>query len=189
MKLRPADSSDLDAFVQRHGIGTGINIDDGKIILERSGQKPIDLGLWDSDEWWQRIKALAPISWYVNEMVACGYWREEVIPAQTVGLSRDATVLRTSRKGDFIVHKWHGDRKTFCPPLYDDLATGSGACGHCRACFLILTHRTRRDPWRHLLYDNVERFWVEAADWLKSKGDYAYRYTTKNRVKIGHGLQ
>lgn len=188
MRLRPATPSDLDAFVQRHHIGAGIHIDDNRVILERDGRQPADLGAWGSEEWWSRIKALAPTSWYVNEMIARGDWREEVIPAQMVGLSRDLAVLRASRKGDFIVSEWHGDRKTFCPPLYDDLAIGSGACGQCRACFLILTHRIRRDPWRHLLYDNMEHFWSEAAAWLKSKDDYTYTCKASTRRTLGMGI-
>lgn len=188
MILRPTTPSDLDTFVRRHNIGTGVHIDGDSVILDRNGQKPANLGTWKSNGWWSRIKALAPTSWYVNEMVARRVWREETIPAETVGLSRNLTVLRASRKGGFIVSTWRGNRQTFCPPLYDDLAIGSGACGQCRACFLILTHRIRRDPWRHLLYDNVERFWSEAASWLKSKDDYAYACKASGRRTLGIGI-
>ncbi len=53
--------------------------------------------------------------------------------------------------------------------MWWDLAIGSGACGlGCRACFLMLTHRIKRDPLRHLLYDNLDDFTRAAEKWLKS---------------------
>ncbi len=159
------------------------------LILEYKDQRRVDLGSWEAGDWWPRLKALAPTSWYVDEMVAQGgYWREEMIPARVTGLSRDLTVLRARRKSDWIVSEWHGDRTTFCPPLYDDLAIGSGACGLCRACFLVLTHRIRRDPWRHLLYDNVEEFWPQAAAWLRGDGRYAYTRKACTQRTLGLGI-
>jgi len=115
------------------------------------------------------IVAGKPITWYVDRQVAEGKWRQEIIPAEIVGLSHPLVVFRAPRKTNLIVHNWHGDKNTFCPPLWWDLAIGSGACGlGCRACFLILTHRIRRDPWRHLLYDNVEDFARAVEKWLLS---------------------
>jgi DNA repair photolyase len=109
-----------------------------------------------------------PVTWYVEHQVTTGKWREEVIPAEIVGLSRPLHVFRAPRRTNLIVHAWHGDRETFCPPTWWDLAIGSGACGlGCRACFLILTHRVRRDPCRHLLYDNVDDFQRAVERWLK----------------------
>lgn len=108
-----------------------------------------------------------PIDWYVNDKVDVGKWREEVIPAEMVGLSRPLTVFRASRKTNLVTYDWHGDKNTFCPPIWWDLAIGSGACGlGCRACFLMLTHRVMRDPWRHLLYDNVDDFALVSQKWL-----------------------
>lgn len=108
-----------------------------------------------------------PITWYVEQQLAASKWRLETIPADVVGLSRPLSVFRTPRKTNLITHKWHGDQKTFCPPMWWDLAIGSGACGlGCRACFLMLTHRIKRDPWRHLLYDNVEDFAHTVEKWL-----------------------
>ncbi len=107
------------------------------------------------------------ISWYVEEQAATGKWREEEIPAETVGLSRPLRVFRVSRKTNLITYSWHGDKNTFCPPMWWDLAIGSGACGlGCRACFLMLTHRIKRDPWRHLLYDNLDDFLNISEKWL-----------------------
>ena len=86
-----------------------------------------------------------------------------------VGLSRPLTILRASRKTNLITYSWHGDKETFCPPIWWDLAIGSGACGlGCRACFLMLTHRIRRDPFRHLLYDNLDDFINTTEKWLKN---------------------
>ena len=92
------------------------------------------------------------VRWWVDEQERLGHWRREIIPASVVGLTRDLTVFRAPRKTNLITYDWHGDKETFCPPMWWDLAIGSGACGlGCRACFLMLTHRVRRDPWRHLL--------------------------------------
>ena len=108
-----------------------------------------------------------PITWYVQQQVEQGIWREEQIAPEVSGLTRPITVFRAAKRGDFIAYAWHGDRETFCPPRWWDLAIGSGACNlGCRACFLVLTHRIKRDPWRHLLYDNVEDFLHAAEQWL-----------------------
>lgn len=110
-----------------------------------------------------------PITWFVDQQVANGLWREEIIPADIVGLNRPIRVFRASRKTNLITYAWHGDSATFCPPMWWDLAIGSGACGlGCRACFLMLTHRIKRDPLRHLLYDNLYDFEKIAEKWLKS---------------------
>jgi hypothetical protein len=76
-----------------------------------------------------------PISWYVDQEVREGRWREEEIAAAVVGLTRPLTVFRGPRKTGLIAHEWHGDEHTFCPPMWWDLAIGSGACGlGCRSC-------------------------------------------------------
>ena len=108
------------------------------------------------------------IDWYTNEQVAQGIWREEEISPEVSGLTRPITVYRASRKTNLIVYDWHGDKQTFCPPMWWDLAIGSGACGlGCRACFLMLTHRIKRDPSRHLLYDNLDDFLHASEKWLR----------------------
>lgn len=108
-----------------------------------------------------------PITWYVDKQVTEGKWIEETVPAETAGLTRPLTILRAPRKTNLITYQRHGDRATFCPPMWWDLAIGSGACGlGCRACFLILTHRVMRDPWRHLLYSNVDDFVRATEAWL-----------------------
>lgn len=109
------------------------------------------------------------IAWYVDNQLADGSWREQVIPADIVGLSRDVVVFRGPRKTNLIAYDWHGDQNTFCPPMWWDLAIGSGACGlGCRACFLMLTHRVKRDPLRHLLHDNLEDFLRASEKWLQN---------------------
>ena len=81
-----------------------------------------------------------PITDFVEEQIRTGRWIEEEIPADVVGLERPLAVLRARRKSNLIVTKWHGDRDTFCPPVWSDLAIGSGPCGlGYRACFLMLT--------------------------------------------------
>src|SRR5438876_9095209 len=107
------------------------------------------------------------IEWYVKKQLDEGSWYQETLPAELVGLSRPLTVYRTSLRTNIITYDWHGDKSTFCPPMWWDLAIGSGACGlGCRACFLMLTHRIRRDPSRHLLYDNLDDFVHAAEKWL-----------------------
>ena len=108
------------------------------------------------------------IAWFVDEQVNSGIWREEEIPSDITGLTRSITVYRASRKTNLIAYDWHGDKQTFCPPMWWDLAIGSGACGlGCRSCFLMLTHRIKRDPSRHLLYDNLGDFMHATEKWLK----------------------
>jgi DNA repair photolyase len=109
------------------------------------------------------------MTWYVDAQVENETWREEVIPAEVLGLSRPLRVYRGTRRTNLIAYDWHGDSQTFCPPIWWDLAIGSGACGlGCRACFLMLTHRIKRDPSRHLLYDNLADFQHAAEKWLAS---------------------
>jgi DNA repair photolyase len=107
------------------------------------------------------------IDWFTNEQVNRGLWREEEIAPEVSGLTRPIEVYRAPRKTNLITYDWHGDKQTFCPPMWWDLAIGSGACGlGCRACFLMLTHRVKRDPSRHLLHDNLEDFLYAAEKWL-----------------------
>lgn len=109
------------------------------------------------------------ISWFVDEQVQIGAWREEEVAPAVSGLTRPLNVYRAARRTNLIVYDWHGDHQTFCPPMWWDLAIGSGACGlGCRACFLMLTHRIKRDPSRHLLYDNLTEFTGAAEKWLQA---------------------
>lgn len=108
------------------------------------------------------------MSWYVEEQEASGAWQLEEIAPVVSGLSRPHQVYRAARKTNLIAYDWHGDNQTFCPPMWWDLAIGSGACGlQCRGCFLMLTHRIKRDPARHLLYDNLADFEAVSVKWLK----------------------
>jgi DNA repair photolyase len=110
-----------------------------------------------------------PITWYVDEQEGSGAWRLEEIPAEICGLNRSIWVYRAPRNSNLISYDWHGDHETFCPPMWWDLAIGSGACGlGCRSCFLMLTHRIKRDPLRHLLYDNLDDFIRAAERWLRA---------------------
>jgi len=106
---------------------------------------------------------------FVDAREAEGRWRRELVPSHITGLPRDTYVYRAPRKTDPLTFSWHGDAKTFCPPLWWDLAIGSGPCGFgCRGCFLMLTFRAMRDPFRPLIYDNVEDIWRSVVRWLKS---------------------
>ncbi len=84
---------------------------------------------------------------FVIKQIAAGTWREAVLPAADAGLARNLRIFIAARKTSPVVHDWHGDRNTYCPPLYWDLAIGSGPCGlGCRGCYLMGTFRDRRDP-------------------------------------------
>ena len=104
---------------------------------------------------------------FVTRQVREGAWKRQVISADVVGLTRALTVFRAAKASNFISHEEHGDDETYCPSVWSDLAIGSGPCGlQCRQCFLMLTHRSMRDPACHVLYQNVEAFWRAARRWL-----------------------
>jgi len=106
---------------------------------------------------------------YVEAREAEGAWRKELLPRQITGLPRDVYVYRAARKTDPLTFSWHGDKDTFCPPLWWDLAIGSGPCGFgCRACFLMLTFRAMRDPFSPVVYDNLDYIWKAVEKWLAS---------------------
>ncbi|MHC4697268.1 MAG: radical SAM family protein [Planctomycetota bacterium] len=84
-------------------------------------------------------------------------------------MRRDLPIFLADRKSDPVVHDWHGDKNTFCPPVYWDLAIGSGPCGFgCRGCYLLGTFRAMRDPLQPLVYENLAFFWDAARQWLVS---------------------
>jgi len=116
----------------------------------------------------QHLLGTRPKSNLIERNVLGGLWQREVVPAPIAGTARDVTVYRAERKSDFIKFAWHGDKDTFCPPVWSDLAIGSGACGFgCRCCFLMLTFRSMRDPLSALIYSNVEDFAAAVRDWLR----------------------
>jgi len=89
--------------------------------------------------------------------IASGSWRPEVIAPGITGMPRPLTIFWQTRKSSFIKWQWHGDADTFCPPIWADLATGSGPCGlGCRYCFLMLTFREMRNAWSPVVYDNFD---------------------------------
>ncbi len=105
----------------------------------------------------------------VVDKVRSGEWREGCIKARDAGLSRDVRIFLASRKTNPIVHNLQADRSTYCPPLYWDLAIGSGPCGlGCRGCYLMGTFRDRRDPHQPLVYDNLAFLWEAVRKWLAS---------------------
>lgn len=104
---------------------------------------------------------------FVNSQIAAGVFSEEVVDPAITGLPRPITILRAPRKNKPITFKWHGDADTFCPPRWYDLGIASGPCGlGCRACFLTLTFRAMRDPWRPVVYDNYGYFTDAIKAWL-----------------------
>ena len=145
-----------------------------------------------------------PISWYVDQEVRDGRWREEEVEASVVGLTRPLTIFRGVRKTGFIAYDWHGDKSTFCPPMWWDLAIGSGACGlGCRACIdqdtwiytdvgpvrvQELCTRFQERPWKVLGYDeNFRATWTPLLA-IASKPDpgnhLAIKLDTGHRVQV-----
>ncbi len=111
-----------------------------------------------------------PIAWWVDSQVAKGNWREITLPPQITGLDFPVNIFETERRSSFI-KPWRMSPEdhlaTFCPPTWYDVAIGSGACGlQCRSCFLMLTHRIRRDPRRHLIYTNFNVMKRDIQAWL-----------------------
>ena len=110
-----------------------------------------------------------PFDAYVSDKLASGKWRLECVRAETLGLSRLLEIFRASRNSPFI-RPWTRTSTTnsYCPGNWAELGIGSGPCGlRCRACFLLLTHRTMKDPSRHLLYDNTSDCEQQVRKWLQ----------------------
>ncbi len=77
----------------------------------------------------QHLTGQRPTNWFVEAQVEQGTWREETIAPEVTGLTRPITVFRAARKTGLIAYDWHGDKETFCPPMWWDLAIGSGSLG------------------------------------------------------------
>lgn len=106
---------------------------------------------------------------YISRQVESKSWTPVIVPKEVVGLTRDVAIFTAIRKKNLVTYAKHGDRDTFCPPIWWDLGIGSGACGlGCRSCFLMLTFRTMRDPLMPIVYTNVEAFWRATKRWLVS---------------------
>jgi len=97
-------------------------------------------------------------------------WKEILLSPHITGLDREVSIFEGQRKSSFIKHfslSKKARKETWCPPIWYDLAIGSGPCGLlCRSCFLILTHRIKRDPRRHLIYTNYDDMRREVKRWL-----------------------
>lgn len=113
-----------------------------------------------------------PFDHYVKRLEAEGKQRLECIPANIAGIARPIEVYRAERKGNFV-KPWESgsDDDSYCPAHWGDIAIGRGACGfRCRACFLMLTHRTFCDPSRHVLYENVDDYERAVREALRKPG-------------------
>jgi len=111
-----------------------------------------------------------PFDWYVEERLASGAWHLECIRPDVLGLARPLEVCRAVRKSN-LIKPWPGadDAEAYCPAHWADLAIGQGACGlRCRRCFLIMTHRVKCDPTRHVLYENTGDFERAVRKWLRA---------------------
>ncbi len=111
-----------------------------------------------------------PFNHYVRRQRQQGKLQLECIRPDVLGLERPLEVFRAERKSNFI-KPWPRteDDSTYCPAHWADLRIGRGACGlRCRACFLVITHRTMCDPSRHVLYENVEEYAEKVRRWLKN---------------------
>ena len=112
-----------------------------------------------------------PINWFVEEQVGRGRWTPEELSPATTGLPRPHVVYwQESGPSEPIAHAWHGDATVYCPTTWWDAAISSGSCGlACRfPCYLLLTHRVRRDPMSPVLYRDTDRVVAAIASWLKA---------------------
>lgn len=122
----------------------------------------------------------SPFDAYVRNRFKQGKLRLECIRADVLGLERPIEVYRQQRTAN-LIKPWDapGGDESYCPAHWADLAIGCGACGfRCRACFLMLTHRVKADPSRHILYDNVDDYETAVRKWLKRP----------NRRNLGLGI-
>ncbi len=116
---------------------------------------------------------------YVERQVEQGKLRLECIKPDVLGLDRPLEVFRAERKGSFIT-PWDrtDDENVYCPAHWADLRIGRGACGlRCRACFLIMRHRTMCDP-SHL----PEKERIEIYRFLKESIREAWRPTGQTPI-------
>jgi hypothetical protein len=121
------------------------------------------------------VGPFTPRTSFIVQRLTSGDWREGGISGAAAGLTRDLRIFLADRKSHPIMHDWHGDKNTFCPPIYWDVAIGSGACGlGCRGCYLLGTFRGMRDPHQPLIYENVAFFWHAVRRWLLSPGRRSY---------------
>ncbi|MBT7618166.1 MAG: hypothetical protein HN590_12865, partial [Calditrichaeota bacterium] len=124
-----------------------------------------------------------PVDFYVQEKVDEKKWEEVTLAPEVTGLKRPMDIFVAPRTSSFIKTAWHGDKDTFCPPIWADIALGSGACGFgCRTCFLMLTFRSMRDPSRPLIYTNYEKMDSDIQKWLMAK-HYSYIDPVKAKEK------
>jgi len=109
-----------------------------------------------------------PFDWLVRAAVESGRWRVECIAREVLGLARSLEICRAIRRTN-LIKPWPGSDNpgAYCPAHWADLAIGRGACGlRCRACFLMMTHRARCDPSRHVVYENLLDYEKAVRRWL-----------------------
>ncbi len=110
-----------------------------------------------------------PFDFMVREKVESGRWRLECIKPSVVGLARPIEVYRAVRSQNNIIKPWSvtAAEQGYCSTYWADIAIGEGACSmRCRTCFLILTHRCKCDPSRHVLYENLDDYVVAVIRFL-----------------------
>ena len=123
-----------------------------------------------------------PTNHHVEGKIKDGKWKPVILTPEITGLKRPMEILTAPRGASFVKCAWHGDKDTFCPPIWADIALGSGACGFgCRTCFLMLTFRSMRDPSRPLVYTNYEKMDSDIRKWLIAKH---YYYEDKDKKKV-----
>jgi DNA repair photolyase len=104
---------------------------------------------------------------FIQKEIQRGAWMPLIVAPEVSGIPRPMTIFLAERRSNLIKWQWHGDKETFCPKTWADVAIGSGACGYaCRSCFLMLTHRIRRDPLMPVVYTNGDAFEREVRKWL-----------------------
>lgn len=129
---------------------------------------------------------MSTTSAYVQKQLSDQMWSVDSVAPDVTGLARPLTIYTVNRKSIFIKWQWHGDKDTFCPPKWVDIAIGSGACGfQCRTCFLMLTFRVFRDPSSPLVYTNYGKMDLEVKNWLMGNGKYKFKRTQKDTIGLG----
>jgi hypothetical protein len=155
-------------------------------IVERDAGGRVHLAVAATDPYGRKSEHA-----FIENEIARGAFRPFTVLPAVSGLSRPMTVLLAERNTKLVKFAYHGDDQTFCPPIWGDVAIGSGACGFgCRTCFLMLTFRELRDPLQPVVYTNGDDFERVVARWLRANkwwvdGKGLRTRTAKDTIGLG----
>ncbi len=189
IELMQSDPSDVDRSIDGVDLGgSSAEYIDADIVEDRENisretfLEEVEVDAPDPNLSDEENETGKPVDHYVAAKIKDGKWEEVTLGPEITGLKRPMEILTAPRGASFVKCAWHGDKDTFCPPIWADIALGSGACGFgCRTCFLMLTFRAMRDPSRPLVYTNYSKMDSDIQKWLLAKH---YYYVNNDKRKI-----